>query len=153
MTQERSAVRENSAIALAMIASSTTTGATTTGTGTGSTSSTAKDEVAAAAHLEAEAEEELSSAWDAAASSVLGSVLASDANKFVHGFVHETVTRLAVTSRAMGEVLAVFEASPRWRPPHYQVETGFVSAPSEFLFANDLDLSTGQVFDDSNGLR
>jgi hypothetical protein len=64
VTQERSAVRENSAIALAMIASSPIT---TTTTGTGSTSSTTEDEVAAAAQ-EAEAVEQLSSAWDAAAS-------------------------------------------------------------------------------------
>ena len=125
VTKQRSAVRENSAIALAMIAT-----------------------------VEGE-EEEVVAAWGAT-SSVLGKVLASDANKFVHGFVHEVVTRLAATSIPMGEVLATFAAGPRWRPPHNQVETGFVSAPSEFLFVNDLSAGTSgelQVFDDSNGLR
>ena len=41
----------------------------------------------------------------------------------------------------MARAWAAFEGSERWRPPHYQVETGYVSRPSEFLFESFLTQS------------
>ena len=77
-------------------------------------------------------------------------------NKFVHAFLHESLRRLSTTAAvahtttaaAAAEAWAAFEASERWRPPHYQVAHEFVSSlPSECLFES----VSGTMGADQNG--
>ena len=97
MNSVRSAVRENAAISLSMLATVAAEDSDDLGLGP---------------------------AWEAAAE-VLGHVLQSDLNKFVHAFAHETVRRLYAASPQagghFGRVWEEFEDSERWRPPHYQI--------------------------------
>ena len=106
----RSAVRENASISLSMLATVAAADSDDLGLGP---------------------------AWEAAAE-VLGHVLQSDLNKFVHAFAHETVRRLYAASPQagghFGRVWEEFEGSERWRPPHFQIACEFLSDPSEFLF-------------------
>lgn len=109
---------------------------------------------------------------------VLGRALHQERNKFVHAFLHEAVRRLSAATGVGAEAWASFEASERWRPPHFQVcafsgalcwlsicqrvsnvnanccngtqiAQSFVSAPSEFLFES----LTGEMGADQNGSR
>ena len=76
-------------------------------------------------------------------------------NKFVHAFLHESLRRLSTSvtptttaAAAAAEAWAAFEASERWRPPHYQVAYEFVSSlPSECLFES----VSGTMGADQNG--
>ena len=65
---------------------------------------------------------------------MIGRALHHERNKFVYAFMHETVRRISTTTGVGAEAWAEFEASARWRPPHFQVARELVSAPSEFLF-------------------
>ena len=110
----RSAVRENAAISLCMILCT----------------------VAATASADEDAQ---CMSWENSAAQVLQRVLMTDTNKYVHAFAHEAVRRLSASacmSRAdiWGGVWTAFEGSSRWHPPHYQVEHGYVSEPSEMFF-------------------
>ena len=105
----RSAVRENAVISLCMIATVAVPGGASLGGG---------------------------EPWEQAAA-VLGPLLHTEGNKFVHAFLHETVRRMCAASAAGGrwsELWEAFERSDRWRPPHYQVACNFVSPPSAPLF-------------------